>query len=80
MASSLSVCRTVLACSTYLPVVPDLSRYCHFERNDEMMLGLDRDLNIVADYTRAATAVAIDRLSGSVREICSSGEASICFS
>jgi hypothetical protein len=48
-------------------------------RHNQMMLGIDRDLHVVADNARA-TLVAIERLSGSVSEICWLDEASICFS
>ena len=42
----------------------------HLVRDDEMALGIDRDLHIVTHDAGAATAVAIERLSGSVNEIC----------
>jgi hypothetical protein len=47
-------------------------------RHNQVMLGIDRDLHVAADDARAAAA--IERLSGSVGEICWSNEANICFS
>ena len=42
----------------------------HFVRDDEMVLGIDRDLDVVADNAGAAPLVAIERESGSVSDIC----------
>ena len=57
-------------------VVADID---HFVGHDQMMFGIDRGLNIVADDACPASLVAIERASGSVREICWSG-ASCTFS
>ena len=42
----------------------------HLMRDDQMMFGIDCNLNIVADDTKPLPLVAIERLSGSVSEIC----------
>ena len=42
----------------------------HFVRDDEMMLGINRHLHVVPHDFGPRPLVAIERLSGSVREIC----------
>jgi hypothetical protein len=43
--------------------------------DNQMVLGIDRYLHIVANDARTRPLVAIERLSGSVSEICLSAEA-----
>jgi hypothetical protein len=42
----------------------------HLVVDNQMMLGIDRNLHVVADHSGPRPLVAIDRLSGSVSEIC----------
>ena len=64
----------------YLSQLDTGANVCHLVRNDQMMLGIDRRLHVVADDAAAATARRHRAAIGSESEICLSGEASIRFS
>ena len=51
-------------------VVRDPAGIRHLVHDDQMMLRIDSDLHVIADDARARPLVAIERESGSVREIC----------
>src|SRR5579862_8959585 len=53
-----------------LAIVPLIG---HLVGHDQMVLGVDGDLYIVADVAVSLPLVAIERASGSVSEICWSG-------
>jgi len=55
------------------PIAADIG---HVMGDDQMVLGIDGDLRIVADNASALPLVAIERASGSVRDTCLSGAAS----